>query len=119
MSASKRNYSDFADSKIHTDIHYKGLGLFKDPRNIAFALPSDSVQLTMKKHSNTWILILILLNLPSEIRYCSNNIIINFATPGPNSPGDIESFLCPLFEEMAQAGEGIWIWDALKGHKNI
>lgn len=113
-SASKRSYSDFADGKIHTDIHYKGLGLFKDPRDIAFALSTDGAQLTMKKHSNTWILILVLLNLPAEIRYRSNNVIINFATPGPNSPGDIESFLHPLFEEMAQIGQGIWIWDALK-----
>jgi len=82
---------------------------------VTLPLPStDGAQLTMKKHSNTWILILILLNLPSELRYRSNNVIINFATPGPNSPGDIESFLCPLFEIMAQANEGIWIWDALK-----
>jgi hypothetical protein len=89
------------------------LGLFQDPRDIAFALSTDGTQLTMKKHSNTWILILILLNLPADIRYQTNNVIINFATPGPNSPGDIESFLRPLFEEMAEASEGIWIWDAL------
>ncbi len=114
MDVSKRSYSDFSNGKIHTDVHYESLGLFQDPRDIAFALSTDGAQLTMKKHSNTWILILILLNLPSELRYRSNNVIINFATPGPNSPGDIESFLRPLFEEMAQANEGIWIWDALK-----
>ena len=101
MSTSKRSYSDFSNGKIHTDIHYKSLGLFQDPHDIAFALSTDGAQLTMKKHSNTWILILILLNLPAEIRYRSNNVIINFATPGPNSPGNIESFLRPLFEEMA------------------
>jgi len=114
MNTSKQSYSDFSNSKIHTEIHYKSLGLFQDPRDIAFALSTDGAQLTMKKHSNTWILILILLNLPADIRYQTNNIIINFATPGPNSPGDIESFLRPLFEEMAEASEGIWIWDALK-----
>ena len=114
VGASKQSYSDFSNGKIHTEIHYESLGLFQDSRDIAFALSTDGAQLTMKKHSNTWILILILLNLPAEIRYQSTNVIINFATPGPNSPGDIESFLYPLFEEMAQASEGMWIWDALK-----
>ncbi len=84
MGASKQSYSNFFNGKIQ------------------------------RKHSNTWILILILLNLPAELRYRTSNVIINFATPGPNSPGDIESFLYPLFEEMAQASEGIWIWDALQ-----
>jgi len=35
------------------------------------------------------------------------------AIPGPNSPGDIESFLYPLFEDITWASEGIWIWDAV------
>jgi hypothetical protein len=87
--------------------------LFQDSRDIALALSTDGAQLTMKKQSNTWLLILIVLNLPPDIRYTSGDIIINLATPGPNSPGDIESFLRPLFEEMAQASEGLWIWDAV------
>lgn len=108
-----QTYSDFGDSYVHVEVHHKTMGLFKDPRDTAFALSTDGAQLTMKKHSNTWILILILFNLPPKIRYKSKNVIINFATPGPNSPGNIESFMCPLFEELAQAAEGIWIWDAV------
>ena len=108
-----RTYSDFGDSYVHVEIHHKTMGLFKDPRDTAFVLSTDGAQLTMKKHSNTWILILILFNLPPDLRYKSKNVIINFATPGPNSPGDIESFMRPLFEELAQAAEGMWIWDAL------
>jgi len=46
MSVSKRNYSDFANGTIHMDIHYEGLGLFKDPCDIAFALSTDGAQLT-------------------------------------------------------------------------
>ena len=78
-----------------------------------FALSSNGAQLTMKKQSNTWILILILFNLPPELRCHSKHIIVIFATPGPNSPGNIESFMRPLFEELAVLGTGIWIWDAL------
>jgi hypothetical protein len=107
-----RKYSDFGDSQVHvmqrSDFH-----LFQDPRDIAFALSTDGAQLTMKKQSNTWLLILIILNLPGSIRYQTGKGIINFATPGPNSPGDIESFIWRLFQEMARASEGIWMWDAI------
>lgn len=58
-------------------------------------------------------MVLIILNLPASIRYKTRNTIISFATPGPNSPGDLESFLWPLFEEMAEGSEGLWIWDAV------
>ncbi|KIM79067.1 hypothetical protein PILCRDRAFT_34110, partial [Piloderma croceum F 1598] len=85
-------YSDFCDSKVHMH-HYQSMGLFKDPRDIAFALSTDGAQLTMKRHSNTWILILLLLNLPPEIRYKSTNVIYPFAIPGPNAPGNVESYL--------------------------
>ena len=53
-------------------------------------------------------MILIILNLPGSIRYKTNNVIINFVTPGPNSPGDIKSFIWPLFQEMSIASKGIW-----------
>ncbi|EGN97575.1 hypothetical protein SERLA73DRAFT_23872, partial [Serpula lacrymans var. lacrymans S7.3] len=85
-------YSDFPSGSVH-EHHYKNMGLFQDERDIAFALSTDGAQLTMKKQSDTWILILILLNLPPESRYLSNNIILTMAIPGPQSPGNIESFV--------------------------
>src|ERR1700683_2464604 len=60
-------YSDFGDSKVHIH-HYQSMKLFQDPRDIAFAISTDGAQLTMKKHSNTWILILIFLNFPPQFR---------------------------------------------------
>ena len=106
-------YSEFADSQIHVEAHYKS-GLFQQPQDIAFSISTDGAQLTMKKQSNTWILILIILDLPGDLRYKGDFVIVNFATPGPNSPGDIESFLYPLLEEAALGTEGIWIWSAIK-----
>lgn len=107
-----KQYSDFADSSIHR-LQYSEMDLFQDPRDIAFALSTDGAQLTMKKQSNTWIMILILMNLPPELRSQSRHVIVCFATPGPNSPGDIESFMRPLFEEFARLAAGVWIWDSL------
>ena len=66
----------------------------------------------MKKQSNTWLLILIILNLPATFRY-GDQVVINCATPGPYSPGDIESFLWITFMEMAKASEGLWMYDAV------
>jgi hypothetical protein len=107
-----KTYSDFSDSHVHC-MHHESMGLFKDKRDIAFVLSTDGAQLTMKKQSNTWLVIFILFNLPDDMRYKKDGIIIPLATPGPNSPGDIESFLYPMFQNMAMASEGIWIWDAV------
>src|SRR6202453_3978076 len=67
----------------------------------------------MKKKSDTWILLFILLNLPPEMQYKSNSVFYPMAIPGPNPPGNVESFFWLLFEEMMRASEGIWMWDAV------
>jgi len=107
-----QKFSDYGYSQLHV-IQHQQMGLFKFIRDIALALSTNGAQLTMKKHSNTWLLILIILNLPPTFHYKTEHIIINLTTPGPNSPGDIESFIQPLFEEMAMSSEGIWMWDTV------
>jgi hypothetical protein len=108
----QKTYSDFSDSKVHC-MHHEARKLFQDPRDIAFAISTDGAQLTMKKQSNTWIVVLILFSLPGDVRYKGYSTTIPMAIPGPNSPGYIESFLYMLFEDMTRASEGIWIWDAV------
>ena len=78
-------YSDFCDSKVHMH-HYQTMDLFQDPQDIAFALSTDGAQLTMKRKSDTWLLILIVLNFPPEMWCKSHHIIYPFAIPGPNPP---------------------------------
>jgi hypothetical protein len=104
--------SEFSNSDNHIR-HYQELGLFRDERDTALAISSDGAQLTMKKQSNMWLLIVVLLNLPPEMCYRANNVIIPLAIPGPSAPGNIKSFIYPLFEEMAKASVGIWTWDAV------
>lgn len=112
IGTARQCYKDFPNSDVHAT-HYKRMGLFKDRRDVALAISSDGAQLTMKRQSNVWVAILILLNLPPDIRYKSSNVIITLVIPGPNSPQNLDSFLYPLFQEMAQASEGIWVWDAV------
>ena len=104
--------SEFANSDNHIH-HYEKLKLFDDGRDTAISLSSDGAQLTMKKQSNMWLLIVVLFNLPPEICYKSKDDIFPLAIPGPLAPGNIESFIYPLFEEMAQASVGMWTWDAV------
>jgi len=106
-------FSDFGDGYVHC-MHHNVKGLFQDPRDIAFALSTDGAQLTMKKQSDTWIVVFTILNLPGSLRYKGNSTIIITAIPGPNPPGDIESFFYVMFQHMAIASEGIWVWDAIE-----
>ena len=99
-------YSDFCNSQVHIH-HCKKMGLFKDSRDVALALSTDGTQLIIKKQSDTWLLILVLLNLPPEICYKSKGVIITLAIPGPRALGNIESFVYPVFEEMAMASKEI------------
>ena len=55
--AQSMKYSDFCDSEVHIH-HNQSMNLFQDPQDIAFALSTDGAQLTMKKQSDTWVLIL-------------------------------------------------------------
>jgi len=59
-------YSDFGNSQVHVMQHDK-LGLFQDPWDVVFTISTDGAQLTMKKQSNMWLMILVILNLPSSI----------------------------------------------------
>ncbi|KAI0038422.1 hypothetical protein FA95DRAFT_1505698, partial [Auriscalpium vulgare] len=87
-----QKHSDFANGTVHIH-HYKKSGLFEKERDIGFALSTDGAQLTMKKQSDTWVLILEVLNFPPELRYKASNVVIPLAIPGPQPPGNVESFL--------------------------
>jgi Transposase family tnp2 len=104
--------SEFSNSDNHVD-HVKKMGLFKDKRDTALSISSDGAQLTMKKQSNMWLLIVVLLNLSPDVCYKADNIIIPLVIPGPSAPGNVESFIYPLFEELAKASVGMWTWDAV------
>jgi len=77
--------SEFANSGNHIS-HYRDMGLFADERDTALTISTDGAQLTMKKQSNMWLLIVVLPNLPPEMCYKSKNVIIPLAIPGHQHP---------------------------------
>ena len=102
-------YSDFSDSINHINHSH----LFENDTDTAITIPGDGAQLTMKKQSDVWVLIVTILNLPPNMRSKANNIIIPLVIPGPSSPGNVESFVYVLYEELAKLSVGVWAWDAL------
>ena len=105
-------YSDFSDSINHID-HINHLHLFQQETDTAITISGDSAQLTMKKQSDVWVLIVTILNLPPNMQSKANNIIMPLVIPGPQSPGNVESFVYVLYEELAKLSVGVWAWDAL------
>ena len=105
-------YSDFSDSISHIN-HANHLSLFQNDTDTAITISGDGAQLTMKKQSDVWVLIVTILNLPPNIRSKATNIIIPLIIPEPHSPGNVESFVYALYEELAKLSVGIWTWDAL------
>ena len=45
------------------------------------------------------------------MQYKAANTIIPLIIPGPSSPGNIESFVYVLYEELAKLSVGVWAWD--------
>jgi hypothetical protein len=105
-------YFDFSDTINHIN-HFHNLHLFHNETDTAITISGDGAQLTMKKQSDVWVLIVTILNLPPDMRSKATNIIIPLVIPGPSSPGNVESFIYVLYEELAKLSVGIWTWDAL------
>ena len=110
-SSAPMKYSDFPDSINHIQHSH----LFQCETDTAITISGDGAQLTMKKQSDVWVLIVTILNLPPSMRYKAQNIIMPFTIPGPSSPGNVESFVYPLYEELAKLSVGVWCFDALSG----
>jgi Transposase family tnp2 len=104
-------YSDFSDSINHVN-HFHYLNLFQQETDTAITISGDGAQLTMKKQSDVWVLVVTIINLPPNMRSKAANIIIPLVIPGPLSPGNVESFVYVLYEELARLGVGVWTWDA-------
>jgi hypothetical protein len=113
--SSPTKYSDFPDSINHLN-QFHHSHLFQQETDTAITISGDGVQLTMKKKSDVWVLVVTILNLPPDMRSKAANIIMPLVIPGPSSPGNVESFVYVLYEELAKLSVGVWTKDALSGN---
>jgi hypothetical protein len=82
--------------------------------DIALQFSIDSAQLWPDQPSEAWVFIWVIHNLPPSMRYKKDFVIPGAIVPGPNKPGDLESFLFPsLYHIAALQREGLRIYDSL------
>ena len=81
--------------------------------DIALQFSIDGAQLRPDQPSEAWVFIWVIHNLPPSMRYKKDFVIPGAIVPGPNKPGDLDSFLFPsLFHVAALQREGLRIYDA-------
>ena len=74
----------------------------------------DGAQLYNNKHSDCWMYIWIILNLPLDKCYLKVNILPSRFIPGPNKLKNIDLFLFPGFHHLAVLQcEGLQVWGSL------
>ena len=106
-----REYTeDYWDSWLCHSLREKR-GMWRDPRDIGVSLMTDGLSLFKIGSHETWPIAIVNNNLPPAQRIKKHRIILAGCIPGPKSPGDIDSFLHPLFQELKQLEKGIKVLD--------
>ncbi|GES72716.1 transposase domain-containing protein [Rhizophagus clarus] len=82
-------------------------GHFMDYRDIALIASLDGYNIFKQKTDDCWIILFINANIPPENRVKRNNLLIGALIPGPSAPGDLNSFLYPVIEELKELEHGI------------
>ena len=103
-------YDDILCGKAYLDLVDKGkIGKY----DTVLMLSMDGAQLYESKQSDCWIYIWIIVDLAPDKRYKIWNILPGGVIPGPEAPGDLDSFLYPgLAHISALQREGLCVWDA-------
>ncbi|TFK20915.1 hypothetical protein FA15DRAFT_546535, partial [Coprinopsis marcescibilis] len=87
-----------------------------EDNDIVLVTSIDGAQLYEMKHSDCWIYIWIIMDLPPNYRYKKQYLIPGGVIPGPNKPKNIDSFMFPgLAHVRAAQTEGLMVWDAATG----
>ena len=81
--------------------------------DIALQFSINGAQLRCDRQSEAWVFIWVIHNLTPELCYKKAFVIPGAIVPGPNKPGDLDSFLFPsLYHVAALQQEGLRIYHA-------
>lgn len=105
-STKPKRFTDFWSGKLYEDLVTERQ-LLTDIRDIGFIFTTDGLQLFKIGNYEIWPLFLLNLNLPRRERVKKENIIPVGFIPGPKSPGDLDSFLRPLIDELLILHNGV------------
>lgn len=86
---------------------------FADARDIALGLSTDGFAPFKRRKNTAWPLIVMIYNLPPELRILGENIFSLGIIPGPKKPIDADSFLWPFVQELFRLMYGVRAYDIL------
>lgn len=95
-----RSYGDIFDGKRYQELVEEGH--FMDYRDIALTASLDGYNIFKQKTDDCWIILFINANIQPENRVKKNNLLIGALIPGPSAPGDLNSFLHPVIDELKE-----------------
>jgi len=95
-----RSYGDIFDGRRYQELVEEGH--FTDYRDIALTASLDGYNIFKQKTDDCWIILFINANLRPENRVKRDNLLIGALIPGPSAPGDLNSFLYPVIDELKE-----------------
>jgi hypothetical protein len=88
---------------------------FSAPTDLALGASTDGFGPFKRRKKTCWPIIIILYNLPPEIRTWLTYLLCVGVIPGPKAPKDMDSFFWPLVEELLKLMRGVSAFD----HRNM
>lgn len=103
--------ADVFDGKVWKEfLDSGGEKFFSTAANLGVMLNVDWFQPYKHTNHSCGVIYLVLMNLPREERFKTENVILVGIIPGPKEPkGDISSFLKPLVDELIDFWDGVII----------
>ena len=107
--ASSVVYSDIYDGNVWKEfLNPGGIPFLSLPYNFALSINIDWFQPFKYSAYSAGAIYIAIQNLPRNIRYLTENVILVGVIPGPNEPkGDINSYLRPLVNELQELWAGV------------
>jgi hypothetical protein len=108
--------SDVFDGKLYRDLCEQFVQIdgqtfdhkyFEDKHDVALGLSLDGFPIFTKRNLSAWPVILINFNLPPDIRTHLVHLLCYAVIPSPKAVKDLDSFLHPLYRELANLAKGI------------
>ncbi|XP_066299236.1 uncharacterized protein [Branchiostoma lanceolatum] len=106
-------YTDVFDGQIWKDFQVvNGQPFLAEPCNLIVMLNVDWFQAYKNIKESVGVMYLSIMNLPREVRFKEENIIVVGIIPGPHEPKQhINGFLKPLVQELQNLWQGIYLND--------
>ena len=111
----EENFSSWAvqDEGILRDIYdgkvwkfFQEKDFFSTPLNLSLTMNIDWFRPFKRTAYSVGVIFFVVNNLPREIRFKEENVILAGIIPGPEEPSDLNPFLRPIVEDLIQLWEG-------------